>query len=316
LYTTGMVEDIYRSLRLIRRTEEEVARLYPSDVIKSPIHLSIGQEFVSVGVIGAVGDDDVVSATYRGHAAYIAKGGDLRRFMAEMYGKANGCAGGKAGSMHLIDMERNVLGMSAVVATTIPVSVGYAMALKREGRGRIVVCFFGDGASEEGVFSESLNFASLHKIPVLFVCENNGYAIHARIEERWANEALSRRVETFGIPARHVADGNVFSIRKAAEELVGYIRAGNGPAFMECAAYRWREHVGPNEDYNDGYRERAALEAWQAKDQMEVVGAMLDQGRRRTIDAGIEEMIADAVQFADAGPWPEPEQLYAHVFAD
>ena len=172
------VETVYRLLRLTRRTEEEIARLYPTDKIKSPIHLSIGQEFVSVGVISTLNDSDVVSATYRGHATYIAKGGDLAKMMAELYGKAGGCAGGKAGSMHLVDMDRNILGTSAVVATTIPLAVGYALALKREGRGRVVVSFFGDGATEEGAFAESLNFASLHDLPVLFVCENNGYAIN------------------------------------------------------------------------------------------------------------------------------------------
>ncbi len=309
-------ENVYRLLRLIRRTEEEVARIYPSDKIKSPIHLSIGQEFVSVGVVGALNDDDVVSATYRGHAAYIAKGGDLRKFMAEMYGKAGGCAGGKAGSMHLVDMQHNVLGTSAVVATTIPVAVGYALALKREGKGRLVASFFGDGATEEGAFFESLNFASLHKLPVLFVCENNGYAIHSRIEERWANEALCKRVESFGLPAHHVTDGDVFAIRSLTGKAAEKIRAGGGPAFIECATYRWREHVGPNEDFDAGYRDRSDMEPWLENDQMNVVGAMLDSERRKSIDAEIEERIGEAVQFAENSPWPEPEQLHDNVFAD
>ena len=309
-------ENVYRLLRLIRRTEEEVARIYPSDKIKSPIHLSIGQEFVSVGVVGALNGDDVVSATYRGHATYLAKGGDLGKFMAEMYGKAGGCAGGKAGSMHLIDMEHNVLGTSAVVATTIPVAVGYALALKMEGKGRLVASFFGDGATEEGAFNESLNFASLHKLPVLFVCENNGYAIHSPIEDRWANEALCQRVESYGIPAHNIADGDVLAIRSLAGELAQNIRAGGGPAFIECAAYRWREHVGPNEDFDAGYRNRSDMEPWLDNDQMNVVGAKLDIERRKSIDAEIEKRIGEAIEFAENSPWPEPEELYSHVFAD
>ena len=178
------VARVYRSLRLIRRTEEKIVEIYPSDKIKSPVHLSIGQESVSVGVIDVINPDDVVGATYRGHAAYIAKGGDIKQMMAELYGKGTGCGAGKAGLMHLIDMNKNILGMSAVVGTTIPIAAGYAFALQREGKGRIAVSFFGDGATEEGVFSETLNFASLHKLPILFVCENNGFAIHSPTANR------------------------------------------------------------------------------------------------------------------------------------
>ena len=174
------LERIYRSLRLIRRAEEEVARIYPSDKTASPVHLSIGQEAVAVGVCDVLEPDDVVSPTYRGHAAYLAKGASLRGLFAELYGKATGTAHGKGGSMHLIDMQHNVLGASAVVGTTIPVALGFALAFKRTQSNRVVVAFFGDGATEEGVFTESLNFAALHKLPILFVCENNFSAITTR----------------------------------------------------------------------------------------------------------------------------------------
>lgn len=307
---------VYRSLRLIRRTEEEIARIYPSDKIKSPVHLSIGQESVSVGVCDILDAGDVISATYRGHAAYLAKGGDLKRMMAELYGKGTGCAAGKAGSMHLIDMGANVLGMSAVVGTTIPVAAGYAFALQREGKGRIAVSFFGDGATEEGVFSETLNFASLHKLPILFVCENNGFAIHSPIANRWATEALCERVRTYGIEAKELADDDVFAIREAAGQAAQAIRGGGGPQFIECKTYRWREHVGPGEDYDDGYRTRDELDAWQAQDQVAATGAMLDDAERQAIDDEVEGLIAEAVVFAEQSPWPEPEELYSHVFAD
>ncbi len=307
---------VYRSLRLIRRTEEEIARIYPSDKIKSPVHLSIGQESVSVGVCDILDAGDVISATYRGHAAYLAKGGDLKQMMAELYGKGTGCAAGKAGSMHLIDMGANVLGMSAVVGTTIPVAAGYAFALQREGKGRIAVSFFGDGATEEGVFSETLNFASLHKLPILFVCENNGFAIHSPIANRWATEALCERVRTYGIEAKELADDDVFAIREAAGQAAQAIRGGGGPQFIECKTYRWREHVGPGEDYDDGYRTRDELDAWQAQDQVAATGAMLDDAERQAIDDEVESLIAEAVVFAEQSPWPEPEELYSHVFAD
>ena len=310
------VSRVYRSLRLIRRTEEEIARIYPTDKIKSPVHLSIGQEAIAVGVCDVLRQDDVIGATYRGHAAYIAKGGDLKRMMAELYGKATGCAAGKAGSMHLVDMSANILGMSAVVGTTIPITAGYAFALGREGKGRIAVSFLGDGATEEGVFSETLNFASLHKLPVLFVCENNGFAIHSPLSRRWATEALAERVATYGIPTHELADGNVFAIRETAAKAAREIRGGGGPQFMECKTYRWREHVGPGEDYDDGYRSRDDFKPWLEDDQVAKTGAMLDAALRTAIDEEVEQDIAAAVEFAEQSPWPEPEELFSHVFAD
>lgn len=307
---------IYRSLRLIRRAEEEIARIYPSDSIKSPVHLSIGQEAVSVGVCDVLGDDDVVSATYRGHAAYLAKGGDLKAMMAELYGKATGCAEGKGGSMHLIDMDRNILGASAVVGSTIPVAVGFALALKRGGTDRVVAVFFGDGATEEGVFYESLNFAALHRLPVLFVCENNQYAIHTPLARRWATTRLCERVETFGVAASLVESGDVIEIRETAAAAVAELRSGAaGPVFMECRTYRWRGHVGPEEDYDSGYRDRAELEPWLRNDQVAKMGARLEPAERERIDAEVEGEIAAAITFAEHSPFPERDDLYAHVFA-
>ncbi len=309
------LERIYRSLRLIRRAEEEVARIYPTDKIKSPVHLSIGQEAVSVGVCDVLRPDDVVAPTYRGHAAFLAKGAPLRGLMAELYGKATGVAGGKGGSMHLIDMSHNVLGASAVVGTTIPIAVGFALALKRTKTDRVSVAFFGDGATEEGVFSESLNFASLHKLPVLFVCENNYYAIHTPITRRWATNNLCERVETYGMPVHRVDDGDVLKLRELAASAVARMRRGEGPSFIECRTYRWREHVGPNEDYDQGYRARDDFSPWLKDDQVEKVGRMVLDERRAQIDSEIEIEIADAVEFAESSPFPEIEKLYTNVYA-
>jgi pyruvate dehydrogenase E1 component alpha subunit len=309
---------IYRKLQLIRRVEEEIARIYPSDKIKSPVHLSIGQEAVSVGVCDVLRSDDVVAPTYRCHAAYLAKGGDLRAMMAELYGKDAGSARGKGGSMHLIDARNHVLGASAVVGTTIPIAVGYALALKREGKGRVAVVFFGDGGTEEGVFHESLNFAALHKLPVLFVCENNFYAIHTPIEKRWATRQLCERVRTYGIPADSIEDNDVLAIRRASAERVGAMRSssGEGPGFLEIQTYRWREHVGPAEDYDAGYRGWEELRRWQAKDQIPAIGAQIAPELRARIDGEIDEAIADAVEFAENAAWPAPEELLKHVFAE
>src|SRR5437667_5409048 len=197
----------YRELLRIRRVEEEIARVYPSDKIISPVHLSIGQEAVSVGVCQALGPQDIVFGTYRSHACYLAKGGSLRGMIAELYGKATGMAKGKAGSMHLVDPVVGVMGASAIVASTIPQAVGYALALQMAGERRVVVAFFGDGATEEGVFYESLNFAALWRLPILFVCENNFYAIHSRQADRQAvpdicHRAAAQGVTTYRFPGR------------------------------------------------------------------------------------------------------------------
>jgi len=309
------VARIYAALYLVRRAEEEVARIYPTDKIKSPVHLSIGQEAVAVGVCDALAVDDVVSGTYRGHATYLAKGGDLDTMMAELYGKATGCARGKGGSMHLIDMTHNILGSSAVVGSTIPVAAGYALALKREGRSRVVASFFGDGAVEEGVFAETLNFAALRGLPVLFVCENNGLAIHTPVSRRWAGTALCERVATYGIDTARIEDGDVFAIRDAAERALERIRSTGQPAFLECLTYRWKEHVGPGEDYDAGYRERAELLRWQARDPVRLVGERLAPDRRRQIETGIELRIAHAIAFAEASPPPAADQLLRDVHA-
>jgi TPP-dependent pyruvate/acetoin dehydrogenase alpha subunit len=306
---------LYRKLQLIRRAEEEIARIYPSDKIKSPVHLSIGQEAVAVGVCDPLRADDVVSGTYRSHASYIAKNGDLPAMFAELYGKATGCARGKGGSMHMVDMAQYILGTSAVVGTTLPIAVGYALALQRESKGRLAAAFFGDGATEEGVFYETLNFAALHKLPVLFVCENNGYAIHTPLSKRWATRRLCERIETFGIPTHQVCDSNVLTLWKLAADAYAGIRNGSGPVFIECQTYRWKEHVGPADDYESGYRTRDELRPWVENDQVRIIGAKLDPAVKASVDTEIEREIAAAIDLAETSPFPDPEELYTHVYA-
>ena len=310
-----LTERLYRSLHRIRRIEEEIARLYPGDDIKSPVHLSIGQEAVAVGVCEALKPDDVVFGTYRGHAMYLAKGGDLKKMMAELYGRVGGCARGKGGSMHLVDVARGVMGTSAVVATTIPNAVGYAYALRLKGSQRIVVSFFGDGATEEGVFYESLNFAALKKLPILFVCENNRYAIYTHQKARQANADICGRVRAFGVPAQTIPDGDVLRIfETAAAQAVALRSRQSGPQFIECMTSRWREHVGPGEDFELGFRTREEEAAWFASDAVAKVGAMLSEDKRRSIDAAVESEIGEAISFAAASPYPAPEELGRHVF--
>ncbi len=305
---------LYRSLYRIRRVEEEIARVYPSDKIKSPVHLSIGQEGVAVGVCEALEGNDVVFGSYRGHAMYLAKGGGLKRMIAELYGKVEGCARGKGGSMHLVDVARGVMGTSAVVATTIPNALGYAYALKLRKESRVVVSFFGDGATEEGVFAESLNFAALKKLPILFVCENNRYAIHTHQSRRQASDDIGGRVKSHGVPAHRIEQNDVLALHDLSEKLVTEMREGKGPAFVECMTYRWLEHVGPGEDFALGFRERAEAETWKEGDPVKTVGARLEAAARAKIEKDVEAEIAAAFDFAESSAFPGPEELHRHVY--
>ena len=302
---------LYRSLRRIRRVEEEVIRIYPTDKIKSPVHLSIGQEAVSVGVCEALRREDIVFGTYRNHALYLAKGGDLKALMAELYGKATGCAKGKGGSMHLVDIAAGVMGGSAVVATTIPQEVGYALALQLQGKSQIVVSFFGDGAVEEGAFHESLNFAALKKLPVIFVCENNLYAIHSKLSDRQLLDNIPDRASSYGMNAERIESNDVLRIH----ERIAAVRAtGAGPWFFECMTYRWKEHVGPGEDFQGGYRSRAEARMWMESDQVARLGAMLEPATREHINREVEAEIAAAIAYAVASPFPPSAALYTDVF--
>jgi TPP-dependent pyruvate/acetoin dehydrogenase alpha subunit len=309
-----MLTRIYRSLYRIRRVEEQVARVYPTDCIKSPVHLSIGQEAVSVGVCDALRSDDVVCGFYRSHALYLAKGGDLNAMIAELYGKITGCAKGKGGSMHLVDVAAGMMGTSAVVGTGIPHAVGYAYAVRLQRTDRLVANFFGDGAVDEGAFHEAVNFAALKQLPVLFVCENNQYAINSKQTDRQAVANLCDRARAYGIPAQRIEGNDVLLIREAVVDAAQRVRSGAGPVFLECMTYRWKEHVGPGEDFGV-YRSREEAEPWFASDQVARLAAMNADSRRR-IEAEVDAEIADAFAFAEASPFPDELELYTDVYKE
>ncbi|MET0500404.1 MAG: thiamine pyrophosphate-dependent dehydrogenase E1 component subunit alpha [Candidatus Binatia bacterium] len=312
-----MHEGMFRSLYRIRRVEEEIARIYPSDKIKSPVHLSIGQEAVSVGVCEALRPDDVVFGTYRSHAYYLAKGGDLKKMVAELFGKATGCAKGKGGSMHLVDAAHGVMGASAVVGTTIPNAVGYAYALRLQGRDSIVVSFFGDGATDEGVFYESLNFAALKQLPIIFVCENNFYAIHTHLLRRHKDANLCGRVSAYGVPAEQIGDNDILKINERAKSVAGLLRGGqSGPFFLECLTYRWKEHVGPAEDFHLGYRSREEARPWMEGDQLLRLAALIPSQSRERIEAEVEAEIREAIASAEEDPFPDARELLTDVIGD
>ena len=298
---------LYQTL-LIRRIEEKVIALYPSDKIQSPVHLSIGQEPVAVGVCEPLRPQDLLFTTYRGHAYYIAKGGKLPELMAELYGRKGGVSGGKAGSMHLAAPEVGMMGSSAVVASTIPHAVGAALAARVRKLDQSIVTIFGDGATEEGVYHESLNFAALHKLPVLFVLENNALAVHTQVWDRHAYDLVTH-AKAYKIPTTVIEDGNDFiKIADTTAKLLAEMRAGSGPQWLMIRTYRYKEHVGPGDDFDAGYRQRAEMEPWLKTDPLLRWADLVKQ-----MEADVKAEVDKAVAFAEASPVPGPADLLTDV---
>jgi TPP-dependent pyruvate/acetoin dehydrogenase alpha subunit len=315
----ALLVDLYVTMRRIRRVEETIAALYPEQEIRCPTHLSIGQEAGASGVCLALRTTDTAVSTHRCHAHYIAKGGDLRSMFAELYGRVTGCCGGKGGSMHLTAPEVGMLGASAIVAGSVPLAVGTALAAKMASTDEVAVAFFGDAAMEQGVTHESLALAALRRLPVLFVCENNLYATNTPLRIRQAGSDLAQRAAGHWLPGITVDGNDVIAVYRAAKAAVDRARRGDGPTLIEVKTYRFREHVGPNYDIELGYRTQAELDRWMAREPMGALARrlerarMLEPARRAALDAQVEAEITDAVAFAKSSPFPEQAALYADV---
>ncbi len=306
---SNLYEELFYQALRIRLVEERIIELYPSDKIQSPVHLSIGQEAVAVGICKTLKTTDLLFGSYRSHAFYLAKGGNLREFFAELYGKVTGGCQGKAGSMHLTAPEVGFMGSSAVVASTIPHAVGAALATQRLAKDQVIVVVFGDGATEEGVYHESLNFAALHQLPVIFVCENNQLAVHSWLETRQSYKILDQ-VGIYGIPSVQLMEGYDFlKVHQAFGQVLQQTRQNRSPHFIEIQTFRYKEHVGPGDDYTAGYRSLQQLEHWQANDPL-----ILNQELVQRFTPSILEDIEDAVAFAEASPAPGKDYLLTDVY--
>jgi pyruvate dehydrogenase E1 component alpha subunit len=305
----------------IRKLEERIAELLqsPSEIV-CPVHLYTGQEAVATGVCANLRREDYVFSTHRSHGHYIAKGGDLRALMAELYGKATGCSRGRGGSMHLASPDMGLPGSSAIVAGTIPIAVGAALALSLKKSDGVAVSFFGDGAVGEGTFYESLNLASLKKLPVIFVCENNLYSTHMPVAACLAATEIYKKAEAFCLPGTRVDGNNVIEVYQVASEAIAAARRGEGPALIECLTYRWRGHVGPNYDLDKGLRRQEELDYWMKKDPVKMLEASLLEQKiisvteRDRIGREIDEEIAAAVTFARESPYPDEIEVDKGVF--
>jgi TPP-dependent pyruvate/acetoin dehydrogenase alpha subunit len=314
---------ILRSMIRVRRAEEAIGERYKEQEMRCPTHLCIGHEAIAAAVSAQLRKDDEVYSGHRSHGHYLAKGGDLNAMVAELYGRATGCARGKGGSQHLVDLACGFMGAAPILASTISVGVGAAWAAKLDGVDRVTVVYFGDGATEEGTFHEAVNFASVRKLPVLFVCENNLYSVHSTFEIR---QPEGRPIADLGRAHRVpsvTCDGNDPDVLYAyAATAVARARRGDGPSLIEGMTYRWREHCGPGDDWNLGYRDRAEFPDWQARDPVATYAARLQQRGELTAEvlARIERETADEVAaafaFAKASPFPGPQELLEHLYPE
>jgi pyruvate dehydrogenase E1 component alpha subunit len=304
---------LLKQMLRIRRFEEKCAELYSSGLIRGFLHLYIGEEAVAVGVMQALGPDDAIVATYREHGHALARGIPSGPLMAEMYGKQEGCSRGRGGSMHVFDVSRRFYGGNAIVGGGLPVAVGLALADLLAGRPRVTACFFGDGAVAEGEFHESMNLAALWKLPVLFVCENNLYAMGTRIERALASLDLPGRARSYGMTATSVDGMDVVAVEEAARSAVADVRAGLGPTFLECRTYRFRAHSMFDAEL---YRDKPEVDEWKKRDPIRVLRerAGVDDGEFARLDAEVLRELADAVAFAEAGTWEPVEQLTRDVY--
>ncbi|MCB1110499.1 MAG: thiamine pyrophosphate-dependent dehydrogenase E1 component subunit alpha [Chlamydiia bacterium] len=307
----------------IRMIEEAIANRYSEQKMRCPTHLSIGQEAIAVGVSEALDRNDLVMSNHRAHAHYLAKGGDLKAMIAEIHGKKTGCSLGRGGSMHLVDQSVGMLGSTPIVANSIPVATGLAFASSLQGDKKITVSYFGEGATEEGVFGECLNFAALKNLPILYVCEDNLYSVYSPVNVRQSSiRNLCKIAEAHGMFAKEGDGNNVEESLEIAREAVDSIRNGNGPAFIKLNTYRYREHCGPNFDTDLGYRteeefklwlERCPIKTYQQKLLDENVLSEQDtQEMRETLSQEID----DAFTFAQESPFPEFDPDYELTYAE
>jgi pyruvate dehydrogenase E1 component alpha subunit len=309
--------DRLREMLRIRRFEEKCAELYSAGKIRGFLHLYVGEEAIAAGIIPSLRPEDALVSTYREHGHALCRGVPPGAIMAEMYGKAEGCSGGRGGSMHLFDASRRFYGGNAIVGGGLPLAVGLALADRMQGRPQVTACFFGDGAAVEGVFHESMNLAALWKLPVLFVCENNLYAMGTALMYEHAQTDLALRARSYSVPAEAVDGMDVRAVAAAAERAVAAIRSGQGPYFLECRTYRFRAHsmfdpeLYRSKDEVTEHRRRDPITL--LSDELRAQGA-LPAADQAALEAAVQAELDAAVAFAEAGTWEPVQDLEKHVY--
>jgi pyruvate dehydrogenase E1 component alpha subunit len=311
--------DCLRHMVRIRRLEERCAELYTETKIRGFLHLYNGEEAVAVGVVQALGPDDAIVATYREHGHALVRGISARSIMAELYGKQEGCSRGRGGSMHLFDAKTRFYGGNAIVGGGLPIAVGLALADKMRARPGVSCCFFGDGAVAEGEFHECLNLAAVWKLPVLFVCENNLYAMGTRLDLAQSTTDVAKKAAAYGIAAEAVDGMDIFAVESAAQRALAAIRAGAGPGFLECKTYRFRAHSMYDPEL---YRSKAEVEEWKKRDPISNLVSLLKQQGAISdsdldpIERDVAKELDDAVAYAEAGTWEPLADLERFVYSE
>jgi len=311
---------ILTTMLKIRYFEERVVDLYARGLVPGLAHLYIGEEAIASGVCAGLRDDDYITSTHRGHGHVIAKGADLKLMMAELFGKKTGYCKGKGGSMHIADMEIGILGANGIAGGGIPIAVGAGMSVKWRGTDQVTVCFFGDDASNNGTFHEGLNLASLYKLPVIFVCENNLYGISVGQEKQRLLRDIALRAANYDMPGVVVDGNDVFEVHNATIKAVKRARAGEGPSLIECKTYRWRGHHEGDPNQGRRYRTTEEIESWKAKDPIERMAANLITEKvvtKKKLDAlkkQATEEIEEAVTYANESEFPALEEMYEDVY--
>lgn len=313
---------LYRQILRIRLVEERIAETYSERQMRCPVHLCIGQEAVAVGVCSALTTNDYVFGGHRSHGHYLAKGGNLRAMIAEIYGKNPGCSSGKGGSMHLIDQACGFMGSAPIVGSTVAIATGAALASAMRGEDRVTVPFFGEGATEEGAFYESVNFAALKRLPIVYLCENNLYSVYSPLPVRQpSGRRLIEIARAMGVAAG-AADGNdVLAVRELTQEAVRRARDGEGPTLLEFATYRWREHCGPNFDNDLGYRTEEEFLEWKnlcpiaRMERRFLRDGVLSETEIEAFRREFSEEADAAIRFAKESPYPERDVLMQDIYA-
>jgi len=318
-HTLEWMQRMHATMLRIRLCEEQLAEMITAGEIHTPCHLCIGQEAIAAGTCAALMRTDTIWGGHRSHGHYLAKGGDLTTMLAEILGKASGCSLGRGGSMHLASPAMGILGTVPLVAATIPLAVGAGLASRLRGENAVAVAFFGDGATEEGHFHESLNLASLYRLPVIFVCENNLYASHLALEQRRAEDNIVQSGAAHGMPAERLDGNDAVEVYDAVARAVKRARAGEGPTLLEFRTYRWRGHVGPSWDMDVGVRRKDELHRWLPLDPIARLRAQLinagdSEGALQAREQAIRDEIAQALEVARAALPPTPESHIEHVF--
>jgi len=307
----------------IRTAEMAIAQLVLDDQAKCPCHLTVGQEAIATGISTSINKDDYVFGNHRSHGHYLSLGSDLNALMAEVLGKKTGCSGGMGGSMHLISEETGFMGSVPIVGGTIPIATGAALAAKMRGEGQIAISYFGDGAAEEGGIHESMNLAVVHKLPILFVCENNLYSSHLDISLRQPSDAVSRYAKAHCINFEVIDGNNVALVAKKASELIQGIREGNGPAFLEAVTYRWFGHVGPDANIDVGVRRsEKEVNMWKKREPIRrlkdsiLISEIASKDELEGIEVEIQDKINKAVTKAIEAPYPDENSLMDLVYSE